>query len=83
MISTVTLPDTFTEADKFAAWHGVTRPIEGISLEYPHNRECPHNTNSYCLSKIIVPSIGLPCMSVPLMATVLVLPSFEMTAFPV
>jgi len=27
MISIVTLPDTFTEADKFAAWHGITWPI--------------------------------------------------------
>jgi len=27
MISIVTLPDTFNEADKFAAWHGITWPI--------------------------------------------------------
>ena len=27
MISIVTLPDTFTDADKFAAWHGATWPI--------------------------------------------------------
>lgn len=27
MISIVTLPDTFADADKFAAWHGVTWPI--------------------------------------------------------
>jgi peroxiredoxin len=27
MISIVTLPDTYTEADKFAAWHSVTWPI--------------------------------------------------------
>lgn len=27
MISIVTLPDTFAEADKFAAWHGITWPI--------------------------------------------------------
>jgi peroxiredoxin len=27
MISVVTLPDTFADADKFAAWHGVTWPI--------------------------------------------------------
>jgi peroxiredoxin len=27
MISIVTLPDTFAEADKFVAWHGITWPI--------------------------------------------------------
>jgi peroxiredoxin len=27
MISIVTLPDTYTEADKFAAWHSITWPI--------------------------------------------------------
>jgi peroxiredoxin len=27
IISIVTLPDTFAEADKFAAWHGMTWPI--------------------------------------------------------
>src|ERR1700679_1938224 len=27
MISVVTLPDTFAEADKFVAWHGITWPI--------------------------------------------------------
>ena len=27
IISIVTLPDTFAEADKFAAWHSITWPI--------------------------------------------------------